>query len=307
MSANNRNLVDDRFPNMRMGANKDPFAVRKNTIQKEPKRKYVMFFEGEKTEFIYFDLLKQSKKKKENIIVHLEKRWKQDSGYSNQHFMVEYIIRRLEQIKNFSNKDRNKMSKYSKMFERKNFSLNDMLELTNFLKDIPDKYPNHFSSTDDLQTQLKSVDILSSFDETYDKVCLVIDRDKGSFTESQFDDVLELARNVNIDLYITNPCFEFYLLLHLVSIEELDTDKILKNEKVGKKTYVEYLLNEKMKKLDKKGKGYKKNKYNADYFIENFEYGYSNAQKLCCTNAELKNKIGSSVFLLVDKLIKHDF
>lgn len=48
----------------------------------------------------------------------------------------------------------------------------------------------------------------------YDKISFIFDRDPQSFKENQYDSVRKLCDENRFQLYITNPCFEFWLLLH---------------------------------------------------------------------------------------------
>ena len=58
-------------------------------------------------------------------------------------------------------------------------------------------------------------------------------------TKVEWKSVLE---DNNLNLGITNPCFEFFLLLHFDDISDLDLDKLKENKKTGNKTYVERQL-----------------------------------------------------------------
>lgn len=69
-----------------------------------------------------------------------------------------------------------------------------------------------------------------------DHVGIVIDRDKNSNSKERLDELREECGKRNYGFYISNPCFEFWLLLHLVDVksecsEELD--KIFENERVS--------------------------------------------------------------------------
>ena len=67
----------------------------------------------------------------------------------------------------------------------------------------------------------------------------IIDRDRESFVSSsknnQYKYVVEKCEEMGFGLYVTNPCFEFWLLLHFDKVFELDRDKLLENPKVTAK------------------------------------------------------------------------
>lgn len=70
-----------------------------------------------------------------------------------------------------------------------------------------------------------------TFDKNYDEVCLIVDRDKKSFSENQFDELKEQCNKNNFQLYVSNPCFEFWLLLHFNEAFNLDLKELEENKK----------------------------------------------------------------------------
>ncbi|EHO21149.1 hypothetical protein HMPREF9466_00657 [Fusobacterium necrophorum subsp. funduliforme 1_1_36S] len=74
-----------------------------------------------------------------------------------------------------------------------------------------------------------------TYSKDFDKVCFIVDRDKDSFTEKQYNFVLEKCRENSFGFYITNPCFEFWLLLHFEEVLSMDKEKLLLNNRVNSK------------------------------------------------------------------------
>lgn len=64
-----------------------------------------------------------------------------------------------------------------------------------------------------------------------DQLCIVVDRDKNSFTNEQYDKLLKAEKNEEIRFCVSNPCFEFWLLLHFSDCSEYDNSKLKENEK----------------------------------------------------------------------------
>ena len=81
-----------------------------------------------------------------------------------------------------------------------------------------------------------------TYAEGFDKICLIVDRDPQSFSEEQYDQVVQICKERQIDFYVTNPCFEFWLLLHFPDHKNLDPVKIKENSKVSSRS--RYLENE---------------------------------------------------------------
>lgn len=135
-----------------------------------------------------------------------------------------------------------------------------------------------------------------TYSEGFDKICFIIDRDKDSFTSKQYQYVLEKCQENNFGFYLSNPCFEFWLLLHFDSVFELDKSKLLDNVKISSnKRYAEA-------ELGKVFHGFKKSKYDAKVLIEKIDKAISNEKYFCEDAILLENNIGSRVGLLIEEL-----
>ena len=137
-----------------------------------------------------------------------------------------------------------------------------------------------------------------TYSEEIDKICLIVDRDKDSFTSAQYDYVVEQCENKNYGIYITNPCFEFWLLMHFDDVKELDQELLLENPKVSaERRYCEQELRKRIPK-------YSKSKYDAIGLVRNVEKAIRNESLYCENEKELKNTIGSNVGILIRELQK---
>ena len=52
-----------------------------------------------------------------------------------------------------------------------------------------------------------------TYSSDVDSLNMVVDRDKDSFTEKQYDKVVEFCKKNNVNLYISNPSFELWLYI----------------------------------------------------------------------------------------------
>ena len=137
-----------------------------------------------------------------------------------------------------------------------------------------------------------------TYSEEIDKICLIVDRDKDSFTSAQYDYVVEQCENRNYGIYITNPCFEFWLLMHFDDVKELDPELLLENPKVSaERRYCEQELRKRIPK-------YSKSQYDAIGLVRNVEKAIRNESLYCENEKELKNKIGSNVGMLIREMQK---
>lgn len=165
---------------MRVG---QPFGIRYGEEQytQEPKKKYFIACEGEKTEYRYF----------EAILEH-----RSDLGISP---LIEMIP---------INHERNTGS--------------HPLHIFNGAKEALKTYESYFPSVDHL--------------------CIIADRDLHSFFETQYDTLAENCLAEGIDLFISNPCFELWLLMHYSDLIEYNKTKLLENKKTGERTQTELYL-----------------------------------------------------------------
>lgn len=139
-----------------------------------------------------------------------------------------------------------------------------------------------------------------TYAEGFDKICLIVDRDRESFISSpennQYGYVINTCKEKGFGLYITNPCFEFWLLLHFDEVFELDREKILENPRVtSKRRYVEQELRRILP-------GYEKSSYNTKEVVMRIDKAVENEKKFCEDVEELENKVGSNLGVLIREM-----
>lgn len=133
------------------------------------------------------------------------------------------------------------------------------------------------------------------FDPETDRICIVVDRDRKSFREDQYRKVLALCRQEGYGLYVSNPCFEFWLLLHYDESLSLDADLLLENPKRGRRTYAECALRE----LDP---AFRKNRFDAKRYLLSLERAIRNEASFCEDPEELIDRLGSGVGVLLAEM-----
>lgn len=135
-----------------------------------------------------------------------------------------------------------------------------------------------------------------TYDSEIDHICLIVDRDKESFTTTQYQYVVSTCKRNKFDLFITNPCFEFWLLLHFNDYITLDKAQLLINPNItSMKKYTEYELSKRMK--------YKKNKYNADSLVKDLQNAVTNEKNFCEELDSLENTVGSNLGKLFESIV----
>lgn len=279
------------------------FAER-TRISKEDRtiKKYFLVFEGNRTEGIYFNTINELKDKiginPLIEIISIERTYTEE-GWSNPKKILEQLLKDLKEIENGKFSYKTLVDKIIEIIvEDEKFFSNISKEIS--LKEIIEDIKNEIESLDNivenveedsefllnmiikklfltieeipniLETVLKNIENKQiTYSEDIDKMCLIVDRDKKSFKEEQYNYVKEECKKKNFKLYVTNPCFEFWLLLHFDEVHLINKEELLENKRASSKVrFVESEL--------KKYFSYNKNKYNAELLIEKIDLAIEN-------------------------------
>lgn len=134
-----------------------------------------------------------------------------------------------------------------------------------------------------------------TYSNTVDKLNIVIDRDMQNFKDFQYDEVLEFCKENNVNLFVSHPTFEFWLMLHFKEVLEEDKIKMLENKHIGSRRYLEKRLHDICK--------YKKSKLIFKDF-EPYIKDAINREKLFKEDLiSLKNELGSNVGILINNML----
>ena len=136
-----------------------------------------------------------------------------------------------------------------------------------------------------------------TYEEGFDQICLIVDRDKDSYVSTpennQYKYVLDKCREMGFQFCVTNPCFEFWLLLHFDEVFTLDKEKMLENPKVTvKRRYAE-------DELRKIYLGYNKSSYHAEILVKEIDKAIENEKEFCEDIEELECSVGSNIGRLI--------
>lgn len=293
------------------------FGERSASQNKVRLSKYILIMEGEKTEPIYFEAINNNKEKIGiSSLIQLVPmvRTISEEHWSNPlKLLEEFLRKKTETTEHITYKtfidciidtiySDDSFNTANSGFDRVVYSelmrFYPKQKLNEYIKDIDHEIENvlnHFKIWSTFTKIIESYiyqkieeQALNLDDE--DKICLVVDRDHDSFT--QFDEVLTLCRNNDVKFYITNPRFEFFLLLHRTSIDSLDRNKLYTDEN-------DYLHSELRKLLG----AYSKEKFDTDYFMNHIQDAINNEKFFCENIEQLKNTLGSNVGLLLQELL----
>ena len=272
--------------------------VRTNEDSVEPKRVVFLSVEGTKTEVQYLHFIEQYREQLGiNAIVHIEVLRRYDTKSD-----PENVLELLEEYIEF---------RENKMFEKIIDSLRLKNYSTEFIKSylknpsaLTKKECNKFEvAMREEQLDLLYLDFLSKYQGKDDKFGIVIDRDCGSHSPKQMKNVVRKCNEKKYLCYITNPCIEFWQLLHVSDVAseyaELLED-ILRNETDEKKnTFVSNLLYEKTgERKAIQAKTFEK------HYLPNVDLAIERARGFAQSD-QLLEKIGSNLGELIELLRKN--
>ena len=307
------------------------FAERTKVLKSdEALKKYFLVYEGSDTELIYFDAVNSMR---ENIginplieLIPIIRSYSEE-GWSNPKKILDRIIENLEESKaeRISYETLlNRMMDY--FYETKVITTSKVLaksiwntmvricaeDLKKMLQAEVENIEADCNAILELLTKEYDIghvisgisDIIRdgglTYAEGFDQICLIVDRDKDSFSalpgNDQYGYVVDKCKEKGFQLCITNPCFEFWLLLHFDEGFELDTDKLLENPKITvKRRYAE-------QELHRIYPRYKKSSYQAEELVKNIDKAIQNEKKFCEDIKGLESSVGSNIGRLIEEM-----
>ena len=303
------------------------FAERTKALNSdEARKKYFLVYEGKDTELLYFRAVNELKREIGiNPLIELIPivRSYSEEGWSNPKKIVDRMIQNIKESQSgvisyetmlnfimdyFENnghvKNNNTLAKsvwktLVWICEQK-FGVKLYEEVSEPEKILP-KLFDYLSEKTDLDNLVIDIEKIINYSsltyaEGFDKICFIVDRDKESFTEQQYDYVVERCREKEFGLYITNPCFEFWLLLHFDDVIELDKERLHENPAVStKRRYAE-------DELRRRIPGYRKSKYDALSLVRKIDTALLNQKFFCQDIDALKIKVGSNIGALINEM-----
>lgn len=252
------------------------------------KRVVYLSVEGDVTERQYFEYVRQAREKigiKSAIEIHVLGR--RDTSSSPEK-VVELLDNYLE-IRNNGNFedeiDALELKHYSKEF------IHQYLEEP---ETIGEKEKRRFEAyLREEQLDLVYLRFLNKFkganNGENDAFGIVIDRDAGSHSPENMTEIFKECDEKGYRCFLTNPRFEFWLLLHVADVKSEYADELEKMLDFNDETVDKHLL-------EKTGGGKRIQRKTFDtYFLPNIDTAIERANKLCSSRDELLNKLGSNL------------
>lgn len=303
------------------------FAERTKVLRSnEVKRKYFLVYEGEETEQIYFDAVNDLKGTIGiNPLLELIPvvRSYSEEGWSNPRKILDRVIKNLEEVKTGSVSYETILNLIMDYFQEESSISNNRAQAANVwqtlvwiceekmqvsldmkvnnLPEACETIAEFFSEKSGLSDIVEDVPQIIkngalTYDEEVDKICFIMDRDRKSFVYSQYGYVLQRCQERGFGFYLTNPCFEFWLLLHFKDVKELDGEKLLENPKVtARRRYTEQELKNRIPH-------FKKSCFDAESLVRDIDTAIKNEKEFCEDITELENRVGSNVGTLINEM-----
>ena len=307
------------------------FAQRTQTRDTdEVRKKYFLVYEGAETEDLYFSGVDRNRQKIGiNPLIELVPviRSYSEEGWSNPKKILDRVMENLKECETGSISYETLMNWFMdylhdegvlttsraekrSMWQTLEWICNEKLKVSRVdavvdVEKTCEKLAGFFEETAGIENVIADVpkiirDRAITYAEGIDKICFVIDRDKDSFVSNpennQYEYVRKTCQENGFGFYLTNPCFEFWLLLHFDDISDLDEEELLKNQKVtAKRRYTEQVLRKKMT-------NYRKSSYDVEWFIGKIGTAMEDEKQYCEDEAELEHSVGSRVGMLIREL-----
>lgn len=259
------------------------------------KRVVFLSVEGEVTERRYFEFVRESRETlgiKSVVEIHVLRRG--DSSSSPEK-VVELLENYLEVRNNndfLAEVDKLELKHYDKEFIHKYLEAPDTIDVKEkrqfegFLKE----------EQLDLTYLLFLKKFKGSDNGENDVFGIVIDRDAGNHSPENMARIFDECDEKGYRCFLTNPRFEFWLLLHVADVKSEYPDELEKMLDFNDETVDKHLL-------EKTGGGKKIQRKTFDtYFLPNIDTAIERANGLCTSRNELLDQLGSTLGELFELL-----
>lgn len=299
---------------------KKTMGIRSNSRYRDFNKKYIFVFEGEKTEKYYFENLSNYKSELGiNDLIHIEILEKLDETRSNQLSVVKSLDNYIREVVEMKQCNISIKEKISELVISNLGNYNDIKNKTlalveecfidveygenidKFINFIEDLIIDEDIDINILIQDIKNLKQSLDYDDEIDEVCIIIDRDKASFKKEQYEEVVAICEENNYNLGISNPCFEFWLLLHLSDCKEYNAEDIRINRKISKSRNSKRFLEKEL--ATKLGGSYNKSNLKFEQFKDHINEAIKNQKLHEMDVVKLENHIGTRVGLIIGKMI----
>lgn len=281
--------------------------------------KYFLIYEGESTEPVYFDGIIVNRNKlaiNQKISIISVLRSLEDLSKSHPKYALALANDIQKQSKEECITKENLLKSITDIVTNEQFESGDTIiekareYINNYTNDII--YNNEIANivvdifknsvfediTQNILEYLELQKNILDYNSDIDVINLIIDRDSGSFKDYQYESLVNKCKQDNINLYVSNPCFEVWLLMHFEEFESLDFNKLLENKRINgsknSRKYSDKMLSDII--------GYDKSNLKFEDFVDKIDEAIEREKKYCESLDELKSNVGSNVGILIENM-----
>lgn len=277
--------------------------------KESPSRIFFLSVEGNKTEHNYFEWIEKYREKlgiKARVHVHSLRRSKHDNLSAPEHvleLLEEYIEIRESEI--LPERIRALIpTEYTDDFIKRYIEAPECIDVT---------MRNNF----EMQLQQTGIDLeyeyfLKEYSGKYDVFGILIDRDYSTHSVTQMNKIKNECKEKGYYFFVTTPCFEFWLLMHLEDVCTKYKDELQEFRNNSKQSNRHTFTSSEVSKLAHHSKGIKENIFKK-YYLSKVEFAIHQAKEHFSTNIDeligtddsddtKKGELGSNLPSLFDLL-----
>lgn len=262
----------------------------------EPLKIYFISVEGNTTEKEYFDGISKYRVRlgiNAKVNVEVLRRSGKDTNSA-----PEQVVELLEEYLRLRKEGKGDMLNDIPPEFRQLYSDEFIQTYLNCPEDIPRKQRNKFC------TELKKLgyDInyrkyLAKYQQDMDEFCVMLDRDMNTHSEANMSECIRHCKKEGYRCFVANPCFEFWLLLHLSDVKlEYNLDDIKENKKISDAhTFVSKEVSTKARH-GKSGIKFEQN------YLTKVEVAVERAKEFASEEEQLIENIGCNLWKLIEDM-----
>jgi len=134
-----------------------------------------------------------------------------------------------------------------------------------------------------------------------DIICVIVDRDADTRGPAECKEFFSRCKKNGFEAYMTNPCFEMWLLLHFDEILYERAEDLLLNKKTGNTRYTEQRLDEIVRSYPANN-GYCKTDLDFGCFMHRVDNAIKNEKMFCRDTGRMIKNVGSNIGSLITKM-----
>lgn len=143
---------------------------------------------------------------------------------------------------------------------------------------------------------------LSKYDSNLDEFCIFIDRDKQCHSSEEVLGIMQHCKNNNYRFFMANPCFEFWLLLHLVDVKVKYADRMNLIRENAKISVVHSFVSKEVSMIAGHGK---KNIHFLKNYLSNIKLAVERAKQFASEENDLIDSVGCNLWKLMEEMMEY--